>query len=74
MNEIIVKENIKIEGMIFEVRGKQVIMDSDVAMLFGYQTKDLNRVVKNNANRFSENYCFQLTKEEYASLRCNFSP
>ena len=45
MNEIVVKEDTKIENMIFEVRGKQVILDSDVAILFGYQTKDLNRNV-----------------------------
>lgn len=72
MNEIIVKENIKIENMIFEIRGKQVIFDSDVAMLFGYQTKDLNRSVRNNINRFPERYCFRLTEEEYKNLRCNF--
>lgn len=72
MNEIIIKENIKIENMIFEIRGKQVIFDSDVAMLFGYQTKDLNRAVRNNINRFPERYCFQLTEEEYKNLRCNF--
>ena len=39
------------------------MIDSDVAILFGYQTKDLNRAVKNNINRFPESYCFQLTKE-----------
>jgi len=72
MNEIITKENIKIEDMIFEVRGKQVMIDSDVAMLFGYKTKDLNRAVRNNINRFPERYCFQLTEEEYKNLRCNF--
>lgn len=72
MNEITTKDNIKIESMIFEIRGKQVMIDSDVAILFGYQTKDLNRAVKNNINRFPESYCFQLTKEEYGSLRCNF--
>ena len=41
-----------------------------VTMLFGYETKDLNRNVKNNINRFPENYCFQLTKEEYENFRC----
>ena len=71
MNEMIVKENIKIEDMIYDVRGKQVMLDSDVAMLFGYETKDLNRAVKNNINRFPEKYCFRLSKEEYDSLRCN---
>ncbi len=66
------KENVNIVNMIYEVRGKQVMLDSDVAMLFGYETKDLNRNVKNNLNRFPENYCFQLTEEEYSSLRCKF--
>ena len=73
MNEIIEKE-LKIENMIYEVRGKQVMLDSDVAMLFGYETKDLNRNVKNNQERFPENYCFKLTKEEYEILKCkNFT-
>ena len=58
--------------MIYEVRGRKVMLDSDVAKLFGYQTKELNRTVKNNINRFPENYCFKLTKEEHDSLRCKF--
>ncbi|MBQ8192652.1 MAG: ORF6N domain-containing protein [Bacilli bacterium] len=74
MNEIMKKENIEIENMIFEVRGKQVMLDSDVAMLFGYKTKDLNRTVKNNITRFPVSYCFRLTEEEYNNLRCkNFT-
>ena len=72
MNELIVKEDIKIENMIYEIRGKQVMLDSDVAMIFGYKTKDLNRTVKNNIDRFPERYCFKLTEEEYKNLRCNF--
>lgn len=64
--------NENIQNMIFEIRGKQVILDSDVARLFDYSTKDLNRNVKNNIERFPENYCFQLTEEEYSSLRCKF--
>lgn len=64
MLELQEKENINIVNMIYEIRGKQVMLDSDVAMLFGYETKDLNRNVKNNINRFPENYCFQLTEEE----------
>lgn len=46
------------------------MIDSDVARLFKYETKDLNRNVKNNIDRFPEYYCFQLTEEEYESLRC----
>ena len=63
-----------IKSLIYTIRGKQVILDSDVAKLFQYETKDLNRNVRNNIERFPEYYCFQLTEEEYKSLRCkNFT-
>ena len=67
MNQI---EEIKIENLIYQIRGRQVMLDSDVAMLFGYETKYLNRQVSRNKERFPENYCFKLTKEEYKNLRC----
>ena len=70
MNNIVVSDNIKIENMIYEIRGKKVMLDSDLAMLFGYETKQLNRQVLRNINRFPENYCFQTTDTEYISLRC----
>lgn len=72
MNELVVKDDIKIEDLIYEVRGKQVMLDSDLARLFGYETKYLNRQVLRNKERFPENYCFQLTEKEYNSLRCQF--
>lgn len=53
-----------IENLIYEIRGRQVMLDSDLAKLFNYSTKDLNRNVKNNFERFSMNYYFQLTLEE----------
>ena len=62
--------NEDIKNLIYTIRGKQVMLDSDVARLFEYATKDLNRNVKNNIERFPEYYCFQLTDEEYKSLRC----
>ncbi len=62
--------NEEIKDLIYTIRGKQVMLDSDVARLFEYATKDLNRNVKNNIERFPEYYCFQLTDEEYKSLRC----
>ena len=66
--------NEEIKNLIYTIRGKQVMLDSDVARLFKYATKDLNRNVKNNIERFPEYYCFQLTDEEYKSLRCkNFT-
>ena len=70
MNKIVVSDNIKIKNMIYEIRGKNVMLDSDLAMLFGYETKQLNRQVLRNINRFPENYCFQITTAEYISLRC----
>ena len=72
MNDIMEKE--QIENLIYEIRGKQVMLDSDLAKLFNYSTKDLNRNVKNNIKRFPLEYCFQLTNEEYNFLRCkNFT-
>ena len=78
--ELNVVENVEeheiesIKNLIYNIRGKQVILDSDVARLFNYATKDLNRNVKNNIERFPEYYCFQLTEKEYESLRCkNFT-
>ena len=66
--------NQDIKNLIYTIRGKQVMLDSDVARLFKYTTKDLNRNVKNNIERFPEYYCLQLTNEEYKSLRCkNFT-
>lgn len=61
MNQL-VESNI--ENLIYEIRGRQVMLDSDLAKLFNYSTKDLNRNVKNNFERFSMNYYFQLTLEE----------
>ncbi len=67
-------ETTDIKSLIYCIRGKQVMLDSDVAELFRYETKDLNRNVRNNIERFPEYYCFQLTEEEYKSLRCkNFT-
>ena len=70
MNEVIEKENIKIENMIYEIRGKQVMIDRDLAKLYKCTngTKDINKAVKRNIERFPEDFYFQLTKEEYKNL------
>ena len=68
MNELMTKENIKIEDMIFEIRDKQVIFASDVAKLYQVETKRINEVVKRNINRFPEDFCFKLTKYEIDEL------
>lgn len=56
--------NEDIKDMIHTIRGKQVKIDSNVAMLYHYETKNINKAVKRNIERFSEDFCFQLTKEE----------
>ena len=74
MNEIIIKDK-KIENMIFEVRGVQVMVSSDVATLYQIETKRLNQVIKRNIARFPSTFCFQLTDEEIdrLSLRSQFA-
>ena len=61
MYEVIEKENIKIEDMIYEINGKQVIFDSDLARLYGTETKRINEAVRRNIKRFPYNFCFQVT-------------
>lgn len=70
MNELIIKDDVRFENYIYEVRGQRVMLDSDLAMFFEYETKQLNRQVARNIKRFPENYCFQLTESEYENLRC----
>lgn len=62
----------EIQNLIYTIRGKQVMIDSDVAKLYHCETKYVNRVVKRNIERFPEEFCFQLTEEEYELLRCQF--
>ena len=68
MNEIIEKENIKIEDMIYEIRGVQVMLSSDVAKLYNVETKVLNQTIKRNINRFPTRFCFQLITNEIEEL------
>jgi hypothetical protein len=55
----------EIESRIFIIRGKQVMFDRDLARLYNVQTRVLNQTVKRNANRFPEQFMFQLTSEEF---------
>ena len=61
----------KIEKLIYEIRGKQVMLDSDLARLYGCAngTKTINLAVKRHKDRFPEDFCLQLTDEEIALLR-----
>ena len=58
-----------VEKMILVIRDKQVLLDRDLATLYGVATKVLNQAVKRNAERFPERYCFQLRPQEYMFLR-----
>ena len=71
MNEVIVKDKIVIENLIYEVRGKQVMLDSDLARLYECVngTKTINQAVNRHLDRFPDDFYFQLTEEEYNSLR-----
>lgn len=64
--------NEDIKNLIYTIRGKQVMLDSDVAMLYHYETKNINQTVKRNIDRFPEKFCFQLTENEFSNLRSQF--
>lgn len=62
-----------IESKILFIRGKKVMLDKDLSVLYGVETKMLKRAVKRNIERFPEDFMFQLLKEEYVELlRCQF--
>lgn len=72
MNEIILKDNVRIENMIYEIRGKQVILDRDLAKLYHTETRVFMQSVKRNIKRFPDNFMFQLTNEEFMNWRSHF--
>ena len=72
MNELTVNE-IKIENMIYEIRDKQVMLDSDLARLYQVETKRINEAVKRNPEKFPERFCFMLDDYECAILRSQFA-
>lgn len=62
-----------IHNMIYVIRGKQVMVDYDLAMLYKVETGRLNEAVKRNISRFPERFRFQLTKDEYENLKSQFA-
>ena len=71
MKDLVLK-NQEIKDRIFTLRGVQVMLDRDLAELYGVETKQLNRAVKRNIERFPKEFMFQLTKEEFENLRFHF--
>ena len=72
-NKLIIQNelsNEEIKNLIYTIRGKQVMLDRDVAMLYHYPTKRINEAVNRNKQRFPQNFCFQLNDKEYEILKC----
>ena len=72
-NQILILEENSIRSKIHVIRGQQVMLDFDLAQIYGYETKRFNEQVKNNIERFDDDFRFQLTDEEYGNLRSKFS-
>ena len=70
MSELAIQTSI--ENKIFTIRGMQVMVDRDLAELYGVETKVLNQAVKRNENRFPDDFRFQLTEAEYQNLKSQF--
>jgi len=63
------KELISVQNMIYEIRGQKVMLDSDLAALYGVELRSLNQAVKRNIKRFPSDFMFQLKEEEWENLR-----
>ena len=73
-NEILELNEQNIKDKMYMIRNKKVMLDSDLAEIYGYDIKNFNRQVKNNIEKFDDDFRFQLTDEEYSNLRCkNFT-
>ena len=73
--EIVIVDDKTIQEKIYLIRGQKVMLDADLAEIYGYETKNFNRQVKNNIEKFEgEDFMFQLTANEFENLRCkNFT-
>ena len=71
MNSILKIE--ELEEKILEIRGQRVLLDSDVATIYSVETKRINEAVRNNPDKFPENYIIELNKEEWEALKSKFS-
>ncbi len=71
MSDIVKIENLK--ELIIEIRGQGVLLDADVAVIYGIETKRINEAVKNNPDKFPPDYMVELSEAEFADLRTKFS-
>jgi phage regulator Rha-like protein len=71
-NDVIVVDMDIVRSRMIEVRGCQVLLDRDVAELYGVQTREVNQAVRNNPDKFPDGYVYEMTREESAALRSKF--
>ena len=71
MSDIVKIENL--EKLIIEIRDEKVLLDSDIAMIYGVETKRINEAVKNNPDKFPNGYILELDKNEWNVLKPKFS-
>ena len=71
MSDLVNIENLK--NLIVEIRGQSVLLDTDVAEIYGVETKRINEAVKNNPEKFPQDYLFELSGAEFSDLRSKFS-
>ncbi len=69
----VIESDIKIEDMIYEIRGVQVMLDSDLARLYKVETKRINEAIKNNPKKFPDYYVFRISENEYKNLKSKVS-
>ncbi len=67
-NNLVEMDSNKIKDLIYTIRDKQVMIDSDLAILYGVTTGNLNKAMKRNEDRFPDDFCFELTEDEYKNL------
>ena len=74
-NEMSLVDEKSLRSKIYVIRGQKVMLDFDLAEIYGYETKNFNRQIKNNIERFDgDDFMFRITKEEANNLRCkNFT-
>ena len=74
-NNILAEEvnDVFLKGFIYCVRGVRVMLDMDLAKIYGDSTKDFNRQLKNNIEKFEQDFMFQRTEEAWEKLRCKTS-
>ena len=72
-NEVVIHNEQDLRSKIYTIRGIQVMLDFDLAEIYGYETKNFNRQVRNNIEKFDDDFMFQLNSDEVLELsRCNF--